>query len=183
MPEEKCNCSGGSPANATLQSEADSTTKVVQASITQEYQANFNLRIVPGRSLAGIDNVLRMGCQPRGNTRPGWGDSTVEINPELAATLATADKAMMAWLSKDAVNAQRFVQDPVASMREAGVEMTRAQEKVLVRAASAAQSLRQAAPGVNIASLTATVFPNGKVGSVGSTKPDQFNCGPKRKKG
>ena len=45
---------------------------------------------------------------------------------------------MVAWLAKDAGNARRFLANPVAAMREAGVELSRADEKALARAGEAA---------------------------------------------
>lgn len=180
---DKCKCGESGVAGAQASGADEDSTRLVEAEVPQDYKASFNLRIVPGRSL---ESALRPSarCTPRGSTA-GWAAGTPAIEPGLVATLARADKAMIAWLAKDAANAKAFLANPVAAMREAGIKLSRPEEKALARAHEAARASRVVAPGVNIDSIEAQAFPNGRVGGVGTGKPagktDDFGCGPKRK--
>ena len=179
---EKCSCGGGA-AGAPAPSAHDDVTKVLKAQVPQDYEVKFNLRIVPGRSLKDVAE-LPPRCRPRGHAQ-GWTPGLLGVGSELVATLAKADKAMVAWLAKDKANTQRFLANPVAAMREAGVELTRADEKSLVRASTAAGAARMVPPGVKVASVAAEAFPKGRVGGIGVSTPggktEDFGCGPKRK--
>lgn len=180
---EDCNCGATSTAGAQAPPAGDVVRKLVRAEVPQDYQAKFNVRIVPGRSIEGA-HLVRPQCLPRGHAQ-GWVPGALGISQQLAATLAKADKTMVAWLAKDAANAQRFLENPAGAMREAGVELTRAEEKLLARASAASGAARHVAPGVNVVSLTAKAYPDGCVGATGAVKPgrkaDDFGCGPKRK--
>lgn len=179
-----CGC-GGTSGSSTTQTPSfgDGMSKVLKAQVPQDYEARFNLRIVPSRSL-GNELVVNAGCKPRGH-RKGWEAGTVVLNPALVASLVKADKTVMAWLTKDTANAQRFLANPAAALREAGVELERADEKALARASAAAEATRVVPPGVNLAAITVEAFPNGRVGNVGATRPagknESFGCAPKRK--
>jgi hypothetical protein len=180
---EKCNCATGGATAAQAPPLDDGVTKVLKAQVPQSYEASFNVRIVPGRSLEDAVKV-RPHCRPRGPVQ-GWTIGTLAVSAELADTLAKADKTMVAWLAKDKANAQRFLVNPVAAMREAGLKLSRTDEKSLARASGAAKATHIVPPGISIAKVTAEAFPNGRVGSVGPSKPggkaDGFDCGPKRK--
>nr|WP_281720582.1 hypothetical protein [Nitrosomonas nitrosa] len=186
---EKCGCGNGGNVNGPDQTALLSdgaVPKPVKVAVPQGYDAKFNLRIVPGHSLTGT--ILEQpGCKPRGNGSQGWETGVVAINPALIATLTKADKAIVAWLAKDTANAQRFLSNPVTAMREAGIELTRKEEKALARLASDAETARHVPPGANVEGLAASVFPSGRVGAIGKPKKDgqasDFDCGPKRKKG
>lgn len=178
--ECSCNASGETGPPDAADTEA---TKVVKAQVPQEVRASFNLRVVPGRSLGGALERQR-ACRPRGHTQP-WTPGLLGLDEALVKTLAMADKAMVAWLAKDAGNARRFLASPVAAMREAGIELSRTEEKALARATEAAASARTVGPGVDVASVKVQAFPNGRVGAPGGRKPDgkadDFGCAPKRK--
>jgi hypothetical protein len=181
---EKCSCAGAGTNSAQPQSTEERFAKIVKAQVPQGQEAKFNVRIVPGRSLAaGLTHRVQY-CKPRGD-RPSWTAGAAGLSAELVATLAKADKPMMAWLAKDAANAQRFLANPVAAMQEAGIELARAAQKALARASLAAEATRAVSPGVNVAALTAKAFPDGRVGGLGSGKPgagaDDFGCAPKKK--
>ena len=188
---DDCNCNpGGGPA-AEASAAGEAVAKVVKANVPQDAQASFNLRIVPGRGLKGALEV-QPNCKPRGHSH-GWTPGILGVDSALLGTLAKADKTMVAWLAKDAGNARRFLANPVAAMREAGVELSRADEKALARAGEATAAARSVAPGVDVVSVAVQAFPNGRVGAVGPRKPDgkqdgkpdgkvdDFGCGPKRK--
>ncbi len=183
-------CGRGADAAGAANTETasnDGATKLLKARVPQDCEAHFNVRVVPGRSLGDI-GVLTLGCRPRGHST-GWARGLAALAPELVATLAKADKAMVAWLARDEANTLRFLSDPVAAMRDAGVELSRSDEKALARASAAAAATRVVPPGVRIASLSAKTFPKGRVGHTNVTRPDakpststdDFGCGPKRK--
>lgn len=175
-----CNASG---ENGPPDASDTEVTKAVKAQVPQEARASFNLRIVPGRTLEGALERQR-ACRPRGHSQP-WTPGLLGLDEALVKTLARADKVMVAWLARDAGNAQRFLASPVSAMREAGIELSRAEEKALTRAIEAAASARTVGPGVDVASMKVQAFPNGRVGAPGGRKPDgktdDFGCAPKRK--
>lgn len=184
------NCRCGTDAASTaapVPSSDDGVSKFLKAHVPQDYEANIRVRVVPGRSLKDV-GVLAPRCRPRGHST-GWTPGLVALNPDLVATLAKADKVMVAWLAKDQANTQRFLADPVGAMREAGVELSRSDEKALARASVVAAAARVVPPGVRVASLAAQTIPNGRVGHIDVVKPgatpdaktDNFGCGPKRK--
>lgn len=186
--KQPCDCAGsggqGTRSGGATAAELGDTAKVAAARVPQAYEANFNLRLVPGRTLATVDH-LGPRCRPRGNST-GWSPGVVAVDPALVATLAKADKAVVAWLAKDPANVQAFLAAPVTAIRAAGVELTRAEEKALARASAAAESARVVGPGVKVASLDAKVLPRGQVGRIGPTpkddKPDDGpGCEPRRK--
>ena len=153
--------------------------------MAQTYDAKFNVRIVPARSLLD-PAALRPRCRPRGNTQ-GW--TGPSISPGLVGALAKADKAVIGWLARDKANAQRFLADPVAALREAGVSLDRAQLKELVRARAAAETTHLVPPGVTVKEVAVEAFPKGRVGGITTPKPGGsggdadtiISCGPKRK--
>ena len=71
-----CNDSRGS-SSAPAASLDDGLGKVLKAQVPQDYDAKFNLRIVPNRSL-GDTLVAAAGCQPRGH-RKGWEAGAVAL--------------------------------------------------------------------------------------------------------
>lgn len=181
--QEICNCGGHGSTGGQSRPAGEILGKVLRAVVPQDYEAKFNIRLVPGRSLEnGV--LAQPRCKPRGHA-PGWNHDTGTIAPDLVATLKNADKLMIAWLAKDTANAQSFLANPVAAMREAGVELARADEKALARANEDANSARVVGPGVQVASLSARAYPKGRIGGLGSAKPDgkadDFDCGPKKK--
>lgn len=190
-----CRSSASGIAEAAAGAVAESFgAQAVKAQVPQSYEAKFNVRIVPGRSLTPVP-IPR--CQPRGHRPPGWRPGgTVAIDPGLVDTLARADKAVVSWLAADRANAGRFLADPVAALRDAGVKLSRAEEKAIARAAVAAEATRVVAPGVDVTDVAAAAYPSGRVGQIGSTRPggkppkgdggsgggdSAIGCGPRRK--
>jgi len=185
-PNSPCRCggqgNGGPTQSAAARADEPELAKVVLAKVPQDYDAKFNLRLVPGHTL-GAAGQREVKCRPRGNSL-GWTPGVLDAG--LVATLSRADKAMVAWLAKDGANAQRFLAEPVAAMREAGVELSRAEEKALSRAHAEAQSARVVGPGVKVAAIDAQAHPTGQVGRIppGATNgktDDGFGCEPRRK--
>jgi len=188
-----CGCVGAgvaatAPSESTAVAADDRIAKVLRAQVPQSYEAKFNVRIVPGRSLGDV-LVERPGCKPRGH-RKGWGLLTAglaqELTPALVDKLASADKAVMAWLAKDKGNAQRFLAEPMQALSEAGVQLERGEQKALARARTAAAATQLVPPGVDVTSVVAEAVPGGRVGGVARPKPGAGadappDCGPRRK--
>lgn len=178
-----CNCNAANNSSSQAAAAPALVTEVVKAKIPQESDANFNLRLRPGVSLDGPQK-LAIGCRPRGN-RPGGSWGTAGISPHVVATLVNANKTMVAWLAKDGANAKAFVMDPIGSMREAGVDLSRVEEKALARAYEGARATRVVGPGINVASLNAEAPTKGGSSGGRGIKPsattNDFGCGPKRK--
>lgn len=185
MHERKeCDCqdgdartTGGKPARG------EAIARLVKARIPQDHHANFNVRIVPARNLDDL-KAVQAQCRPRGHTT-GWGAGQATVDPALVAALAAGDKAMVAWLTKDPAHARRFLAEPVAAMAEAGVVLTRAQQKAVARTSEEVAAARNAGAGGNGISVNVQVYPDGRIGAIGTHKPDgtsdDFGCGPKRK--
>ena len=129
--QNKCSCGGHSTSNGASQTAGEQLAKIVRAQVPQDYDANFRIRLVPARTLES-NLRLQPHCMPRGHV-PSGDPSPFMISPDLAATLSKADKVMISWLARDTANAQRYLADPVAALREAGVELSRAEEKALAR--------------------------------------------------
>ncbi|HXO70021.1 MAG TPA: hypothetical protein VN838_13755 [Bradyrhizobium sp.] len=181
--QKPCNCGGHGPAGGQSQPTGETLATLVKAAVPQDYQGNFNIRLVGAHSLeTGVKAQPR--CRPRGHS-VGWDRGDLAIDPGLVATLNKADKLMVDWLAKDTANAQSFLADPVIAMRKAGVELSRAEEKTLARANEAAGATRFVGPGVKIGTVSAKAYPNGRIGGLGPNKTDgktdDFDCGPKRK--
>ena len=179
-----CGCDNSLPASTATPGAGEAITKLVKAQVPQDVQSNFNLRIVPARSLDGLTKTPAQ-CQPRGHAAHGWTAGQFGVDAVLVSALAKGDKALVAWLAKDNSHAQKFLASPVAAMAEAGVELTRAQQKALARSSEEAAAARTVKNGENGVSMVTQVFPKGRVGSIGTHKPegatDDFGCGPKRK--
>ena len=163
---------------------ANRPAKVVMAKIPQDSEATINIRLVPTRTL-DVPDQRQERCRPRGHS-VGKTHGVLAISPGLVATLKQADKAVVAWMAKDTANAQRFLADPIAALAEAGVELSRSDQKALARANAEARSARVVGPGVRVASLVARAYPKGKVGRLGPSTKDnkggnEFGCEPRRK--
>ena len=179
-----CGCDNSRPASTATPAVGEAITKHVKTQVQQDVQSNFNLRIVPARSLDRLTKTPPQ-CQPREHAAHGWTAGQFVVDAALVSTLAKGDKALMTWLAKDRSHAQKFLASPVAAMAEAGVALTRSQEKSLVRSSEEAAAARTVKNGENGVSMVTQVFPKGRVGSIGTHKPDgdtdDFGCGPKVK--
>jgi hypothetical protein len=178
IPSGNCHCGNqGRSGSANLE-------KLVMAKVPQDFNANFRIRLVPARDL-DLSAEREERCRPRGQ-RKGWTVGPPTLDGKLIATLNKADATMITWLAKDPTNARRFLSAPVAAMREAGVELSRAEAKALSRANEAAQAARVVGPGVRVASLVAEAYPNGRIGRL-KPRPDAdgddepFGCEPRKK--
>ncbi|MEK6375579.1 MAG: hypothetical protein AABO58_23115 [Acidobacteriota bacterium] len=135
--------------------------EAVIAKVPQGYDAKINIRFVPGRDIPIVP--LERHCRARQGA-PRRDAPTVALPPDLVRKLSDADKKVTQWLSKDAANAQLFLVRPVEALLRAGVDLTRAEQKVLDRSHRAASEERVIAPGVKVAQLSVTASTKGRVG-------------------
>ena len=100
-PAQKgCSCGGGAPTEAGPSARGMEIAKVLKAQVRQEYEAKFNRRH-PGQRRRGAASLPAAAEGTRLERAPS------AIDPGVLAVLKRADKTLVAWLAKDAANAQR----------------------------------------------------------------------------
>ena len=87
------------------------------------------------------------------------------------AKLQEANKAVVAWLAKDAAHPGLFLADPVAALGQAGVDLSRAELKTLSRSHAAVRAEAVLPPGAVVSALTVSSDRRGKVGDGSSDRP------------
>lgn len=140
--------------------------------VPQGYDTNINIRFVPARDIQLEADVL--GCQPRqGAQRRDAQPVTLPL--DLVDKLRDASKRVMEWMARDAANANLFLTQPVQAMLTAGIELTRAEQKMLERTYAGVKAASVIAPGVKVVDLSATAHQKGKVGGLkaGPTMKDK----------
>ncbi len=140
--------------------------EAVRATIAQGFDTNINVRIVPGR-----DFDLALGskhCKPR-QTAPRPNFDLAALPSSVIEKLKQADSKVIAWLTQDQANAARFIEQPVESLKKAGVELTRAEQKLLHRTHEEVRNAAVLPPGAKVNDLTTAAFPKGRVGKI---RPD-----------
>jgi hypothetical protein len=138
-------------------------SEAVRATIAQGFDANINVRIVPGRDFKLA--LKPKHCKPRQSTpRPNF--DLAALPADLVKKLRKADKKMVAWLTQDQANAARFLEQPAESLAKAGIELTRSEQKLLHRTHEEVRNAAVVPPGANIKELNTTVFPKGRVGKI-----------------
>lgn len=146
---------------------ADSgTSRPIRAQIEAGFDSTVSIRIVPGRDL--FKEPQRGECSPRGD-RP-YGVRPTPFPAELVEKLTKANTAVIDWLARDTANAEQFIHDPVVALERAGVELTRAEAKVLSRSHGALRDDAVLPPGAAISTLTISATKRGKVGDVRPSK-------------
>lgn len=135
--------------------------EAVVTKVPQGYETNINIRFVPGRDIPIVP--LERHCRARQGA-PRRDAPTLALPADLVRKLTEADKSVTEWLSRDTANAQLFLERPVEALVKAGVNLSRAEQKVLDRSHRAASEERVIAPGVNVAQLSATASTKGRVG-------------------
>ena len=133
----------------------------IRATIQPGFDAKVSIRIVPGgRDI--LTSPPKAACRPRGD-RP-YGVRPHPFNPDLVVKLTEANAGVSAWLAKDESNAKAYLDDPVAALGEAGVELTRAEAKAVSRSHALLKEDAVLPPGAQISSLDAIGVKRGKVG-------------------
>lgn len=160
---------------------------IVVSRVPQGYDTNINIRLVPGRDIQLTPH--RFGCRPRQGA-PRRDAEPVDLPESLGDKLKDANKKVIDWLALDPANAQLFLAKPVEALVKAGVELSRAEQKALTRTHRAVAEASVVAPGVKVASLSASAHPTGRVGKLppglkGSNgregREADCGCGPKGK--
>lgn len=132
----------------------------IRATVQPGFDAKVSIRIVPGKDI--LTAPPKAACRPRGD-RP-HGIRPFPFNPALVAKLTEANAGVSAWLAKDEANAKAFLDDPVAALAEAGVELDRSEVKAMARAHSAVKEDAVLPPGAQISTLDVVAVKRGKVG-------------------
>lgn len=156
-----CNCTdNSSKAGSLSNSVVNNTGKLAVAKVPQGYDQKINVRFVPATEIGLLQNT---GCQPRKGADRRNAEA-VALPETLVLKFKEANKKVVEWLANDKANAQLFLQQPVEALQKAGVELSRAEQKLLARTISEANQAAVIAPGVNVKSLTATGDTTGRVG-------------------
>jgi hypothetical protein len=138
----------------------DAVVQPIRATIQPGFDAKVSIRIVPGRDI--LTTPPRPACQPRGD-RP-FVVRPIPYDPDLITKLTEANASVSAWLAKDESNAKAFLDDPVAALAEAGVELTRAEARSVSRSHAVMKDDAVLPPGAQISALEVVAVKRGKVG-------------------
>jgi hypothetical protein len=149
-------------ASAEVKTAASANNELIVGKVPQGYETNINVRIVPGR---GFDLSALLGCRPRKGA-PRRDAEPLALPPDLLGKLKLADKAVVAWLAKDAANARLFMERPAEALALAGVDLDRGEMKTIERVHSEVREAAVVAPGVKVAALNVAVFQRGQVGKI-----------------
>jgi hypothetical protein len=139
---------------------AVASARPIRATIQPGFDAKVSVRFVPGREI--LTGPPEPACRPRGD-RP-YGLRPIPYPTDLIDKLTDANGTVTAWLAKDAANARAFLDDPVAALAEAGVELTRAEAKVVSRTHAVVKEDAVLPPGARISTLDVVAVKRGKVG-------------------
>ncbi|MBD8871159.1 hypothetical protein [Nocardioides donggukensis] len=159
---------GAREARAVGAASADNS-RPIKATIQPGFHSEVSIRIVPGRDF--FKEPQREECAPRGD-RP-FVVRPMPLPTGLVDKLTEANTAVISWLAKDQANAQQFIDDPVAALERAGVELSRAEAKMLSRSNGALREDAVLPPGTSISKLTVSATKRGKVGDARPSKPSQ----------
>ena len=165
------NCNGGSPGAADggpAAAAGSAANRPIVASVQPGFAATINIRLLPARDV--IIDVPKPGCQPRADA-PGRGVLPGALPEGLPAKLLEANKTVVAWLTKDPANAEFFLNDPVAALGRAGVDLARPELKALSRSHSQVRQQAVVPPGAVVSKLTVRSAARGKVGDQRPDKP------------
>lgn len=170
-------CKSGTPSAPGASAAVEPTGTAVAAKVPAGFDATISVRLIAGRE--GVLRPEHRGCQPRkGAERRDT--VAVALPDDLTTKLRGADKAVIAWLARDAANARRFLMSPVDALVEAGVELTRADQKALLRAHGAVRDVAAVPPGVDVSALSVAASARARVGSGKSstkTAGNDADCG------
>ena len=158
------NCDGAhlSAADAAPALAAESAAnRPIVASVQPGFTTTINMRLLPARDV--VIGVSKPTCQPRAGA-PGQAAQPSTLPEGLAGRLLEANKAVVAWLTKDPVNAELFLNDPVAALSQAGVDLARADAKALARSHNQVRQQAVVPPGAVVSKLTVHAAARGKVG-------------------
>ncbi len=177
------NCAGAcpgaadySPAPAATATDANTPTDpvtaasaAVGATVQPGFTSAISVRLLPAREV--VIAAPAPGCQPRGGGPGRPSGQQVPLPDGLGGRLQAANKAVVAWLTRDPANAQLFLADPVTALAQAGAELTRADVKALARAHTQVRQQAVLPPGGTVSELTVRAAARGKVSDPSSRRP------------
>jgi len=144
-----------------------SALRPIKAVIQPGFDSTVSMRIVPGRDLFKDQPVP--GCKPRGDRQAP--ERPHPLPGDLVIKLTEANTKMMSWLAGSNSNAMQFIDSPVAALEAAGVQLTRAEAKVLSRLHAAMREDVALPPGAQMSMLSVSATKRGKVGDVRPARP------------
>jgi len=161
-------CSGAGPVASTPGRPATTvgSTRPIAATVQPGFETSIAIRIVPATTLFPVEEG---GCRPRGDL--GYTPPRPVLSDDLVATLTESSGLVTAWLAKQAAHAQLFVDDPVAALQQAGVDLSRAQAKELTASHAAVKADAVLPPGGRLTDLSVTAVRRGKVGDTRPGRP------------
>ncbi|WP_294116929.1 hypothetical protein, partial [Thiolapillus sp.] len=75
---------------------------------------------------------------------------------------------MIAWLARDEANTRLFLSHPAEAMKKAGIDLSRAEQKLLHRTREEVAQSTMIGPGVKVVNISTAVFPDGRIGKLGN---------------
>lgn len=139
---------------------------LVQARIPPGYNTNINVRFVPGRNIGDLVAIPKT-CKPRNGKKHPKAD-LLALPDKLVAKLVASDKKMIAWLARDEANTRLFLSHPAEAMKKAGIDLSRAEQKLLHRTREEVAQSTMIGPGVKVVNISTAVFPDGRIGKLGN---------------
>ena len=154
------------PSEQLVEAAESAPVALVAARVPTGYDTRINVRIAPN---AGLKlTPVPLGCRPRQGAARRDAEP-LPLPPGLPEKLAGLDRRVIEWLARDAGNARLFIEQPIEALKRAGVELTRTEEKALVRLSSASRDAALLPPGVRVTALNVVAHPKGRVGSIKAT--------------
>jgi hypothetical protein len=153
MMSENCrDCSKSNTDNPTLRASVDSRTRV-RGAIRPGFTAELNIRILPG--LEFNFDYPRNEYQPfsRAYRRSG---NPMELSADLKKKLRESNKEVVQWLTSSDQNPKEFLANPVKALLAAGVQLSRVEQKALMRIRQAGVLNSVVPPGAEISTFTVT---------------------------
>jgi hypothetical protein len=139
--------------------------EAVLARVPAEQHQTINIRLVRGTRFV---ELFPRACRPRGD-RPQTGfdrPPVAQLSSAVIGKLRDSNDRVMSWLAASEANARSFLENPAAALKEAGVDLTRADEKAIVRAREDLSGATVLPPGTDLTGLTVKAFPKGEVGKI-----------------
>ncbi|WP_456403771.1 hypothetical protein [Thiolapillus sp.] len=144
---------------------ADPEPALVKASITPGYNTNINIRFVPGRDFGDLVAIPKT-CKPRNGKKKRPESDLLALPDKLVAKLIESDKQIISWLARDEANTRLFLSNPASALKEAGIDLTRAEQKQLHRTHHEVSQNTVIGPGVKVSDISTAVFPDGRIGKI-----------------
>lgn len=129
---------------------SNASAPTIAATMQQAYDLTMNVSVIGAKNIP--TQILR-ACRPRQGAEEVDKDP-VELAPPLRHWLLEANKAVVAWLARDARNVHAYLADPVAALEQAGVKMEREHQKSLARLREQLGASQAVVPGMQLRSIT-----------------------------